>query len=211
MAEKVSSPKAKGTRHKCIQGAKLKNIEGNLVKMDEKMQRVYVIVTGNGNPENSILFQLAGVKKGQEDVSKAVNMLIEKYEESIKLANSAVHAVEIYNGEKKGFEKGQADAKETDREVVEREKREKDERHAKLMRIFTAISVTIAAVALVINTIRNFNTVTKVDTVNSRIEDLGTPVIINKRSGEIVNLPAEFGLKYYPNDFDDSTKTDTIR
>ena len=47
------------------------------------------------------------------------------------------------------------------------------------------------------------------EALNSRVDDLGSPVVTNPR-GEFVPLPEGFTLKMWPNDFDEQTK-DTVK
>lgn len=191
--KKRSSTKA----HKCVQTEKLHD-------MDVRIKELHNIVTGNGTPENGMIFQLALLNKGQGDLLEKLNgiggsisELTGKYNESIKLANTAKNAIAEYKKEVGGIEKGKETAhKEEDR--IKTHKREN---------LRTGVTLTmaiIAAIGLGLTAYFGFRNSQKADTTIRKVDDLGTPVVTNSR-GQTVPLPDGYTLKMFPNDFNNDT------
>ncbi|MCU0379333.1 MAG: hypothetical protein MUC78_13850 [Bacteroidales bacterium] len=200
----MAEVKSKKVTHRCRQTRHLQAI-------DDKIHKVYVMITGNGNPEDGMLFQLAAVKKGQEDVNKSVNDLINKYQESINAANSAKSAVEKYVAEREGYTAGTKSIKEQQDDIAQRDRSAKELRHSKVIRVLTFITVLVAALALGVNTffnIKDRKVPEKIQTIENKVDGLGSPIVVNPR-GEIVALPEGYELRMWGKDPDISDK-DTI-
>ncbi len=192
----MTPTKPKTVKHKCIQ-----------VK---KIQDVYDIITGDGTPEDGMLFQLALLKSGQgtvlkklEDINSSIKELHDKYEASIKLAQSVKNAFGEYKKEVTGFEKGED-------HVIKTQDKKKSERRERLRSVLQTMLAVIAAIGLVLTAYFGFKThkeTAKIDGINTKVDDLGTPVLT--RGNNVIELPPEFKIKFWPYDFD--TKNDTIK
>lgn len=156
--EKLGGKSKSSTRHYCSQR--------------EAIARINFILVGNGTPEGSLLFKVAGMadhisnmskdiaeikedtvtKKDLTSVLNSVNDLSKMYESTLEAAVAAKHAIEIYKAEEGGKEKGR-DLIITDGEKFESMK------HNKRVRTLQTIGLFIAGIGLLVTasfTVANF-------------------------------------------------------
>lgn len=197
MATKTAKSKKRSVRHVCVQTEKLSD-------MDVRIKELHHIVTGNGTPEEGMIFQMVLLNKGQSDllaklgeVGSSMGDLTGKYEESIKLANTAKNAITEYKKEVNGIEKGKE-------KVYKEEDRIKTHKRERLRTAVTLVMAFIAAVGLGLTAYFGFKNSQKADTTLQKVDDLGTPVVTNSR-GQTVPLPDGYTLKMFPNDFNNDT------
>lgn len=204
MPTKTDKPKKRSVRHVCIQTDKLSD-------MDVRLKELHTIITGNGTPENGIIFQMALLNKGQGDVLNklervggSINELTSKYEESIRIASTAKNAVTEYKKEVVNIEKGKE-------RVYKEEDRLKTRKRENLRTGITLVMAIIASIGLIFTAYFGFKNSQKADTTIRKVDDLGTPVLTNPR-GQTVPLPDGYTLKMFPNDFiNDTTPNPNIK
>jgi hypothetical protein len=161
----------------------------HVCQKEDYLDRVNLILFGNGTPEQGIIFVVKQYLVEHPKLVKAVEEINGKVDKAIEDARIANKAVEMYKAEMNGIEIGEG--KKTAKKKL------------KFDTWVSIIGTVVIVIALIISfiTLKNGNQET-----DKKIDDLGTPVIVNPR-GVVVPLPDGDQLKMYPKDFvDDTTK-----
>ena len=88
----------------------MSDIEENKVvhycTQSEAIDRINLLLVGNGHPEDGLAFKVAKMTQDTADIKEAVNKLGTMYKESLDAAISASHALDKYKAETAQFEAG---------------------------------------------------------------------------------------------------------
>jgi hypothetical protein len=167
--------------HVCTQSESIKYLVENNTKLS-------IIITGDGNPEAGLCRQVALINERQHNVLESIKGLTvsvddfhKKYDETREAAQTAQHAIDQYKEEVKLLEES--------REKTKAEKR------AELLKFIEVISIIIAAIGLIITSWFSFHGSQEVMANSKKIDDLGTPVIVNSRG--LTTLPQGDTLKFF--------------
>jgi len=165
--------------HNCTEEYKINQLIDNVNKLS-------VIITGNGDPDSSLCNKLTVVKQRQDGVLKKLDEIhesLENYHSETKEAkNIAVvvqSAFEKYQAESAGVKKGKEESS-TQGQVT-------------FNNIVNIIGTILVVIGLIITVLMGKR---RDEKLNNKIDNFGTPVIINSR-GQIDNLPAGDSLKFY--------------
>lgn len=170
--------------------------EATLDHLQENVNKLSIIITGNGNPEKGIARKVALIGERQEVMLDKIDDFkksIDGYHSEVVLAREAAltakSAVERYQATIEGEEKGAA----------------KVSSHAQVTfnNIVSIVGTLLVVCGLIITMVLSAR---ERDSIDKKIENLGVPVIVNPR-GKATQLPAGDALKFFPKDFGvDSTK-----
>jgi hypothetical protein len=162
----------------------------------ESNQRLSIIITGNGDPEKGIARKVALINERQAGVLvklQDIHVSLENYHKEIDeaktMANTVSGALERYKAEVSSS--------------VKTEKEIRAETRAERMKFLQTASVIIATIMLCITAVFSFvnhrqsiKNANNIEVTKDKIDELGTPVVINPR-GVTVPLPPGDSLKYY--------------
>jgi hypothetical protein len=152
-----------------------------LKRQEELLSRLGLVTLGNGNPENGLLFMfrifLEEDKKRQNDIAEIKTAVKESIESSLKTAK----ILALYKAEMHGVEIGAA------------------KKSAKMKLKFDTVTNIIGTMIVLLGLFIAFLEFKKETVVTrDKIENLGTPVIINSRGLPAV-LPTGDSLKFFRN------------
>ena len=183
-------------RKPAIRGSKIEVIHTctqaeTLARHTELLDRFSKLSLGNGHPEDGFLFKLEAYINNHKTIIEDVAEIKKTVREAIELSGKAIHASEIYKAEMTGMEAGQGRA----------DKKAKG-RFNSAIQIITTIAL-IASLYVAVMEFKKSNAKT-----DQKIEDLGTPVIVNSRG--VTSLPSGDSIKYFTkkgySNFKDTTK-----
>jgi hypothetical protein len=165
--------------HNCTEEYKINQLVDNINKLS-------IIITGNGDPESSLCNKLSVVKQRQDGVLKKldeIHVSLEDYHSETKEAkNIAVvvqSAFEKYQAETTGVKKGREEAS--------------TKQQVSFNNLISIVGTIIMVIGLIITALVGKNEREKIE---QRINNFGTPVILNSR-GHIDELPAGDSLKFF--------------
>jgi len=219
MAPNRATPKkqeklpANNNDHECIQTSVLRKYASifrkNTILLNNHgiiLDRLSRVTIGNGHEEDGLLFLMRAHLKEHSSIVEDIA--------EIKLKLSTVTEIntelEIQRRVKVEKQKILADIeekKEKDEGKLYSKKTIRWQRIGVIAGIITAcLSIILITTFSVLNYAINKETKSEVSTVTNKVDDLGSPVVVNKR-GETVSLPSGYELKMYPQDFTgDTTK-----
>lgn len=178
--------------HTCTQEENLRRQEENSKRHAELLERLGIVTLGNGHPEDGLLFMFRAFLERDKQRVLDLERIDKKLDDAIKANATTRNALNIYKAETEGIKKGSENAN-------------KDQ-NTKTGFTFQTAMLVVAIIVFLTNLffqLKTFNLSQKTNdtsvTTNKNVENLGTPVIVNDRSGKIVNLPDGFSLKYYGN------------
>jgi len=173
---------------------KPQTIVKHICVQEKKIIQMHKAVTGNGNPEEGLQFQVLLLNKNNKalnesikEINGSLNIIKDKYDETIEVANSAKNAIERYQAEGVAVDI-----------AIEKLKVQRQSNRAKWFQIVT-ILITFAGI--VISALIGFK---NDNNLERRIDNLGVPVITNPR-GQKIDLPEGSSVKMFPNDFINDT------
>jgi hypothetical protein len=193
-----------------------KEIIKTLVESNNKLS---IILVGNGDPKKGLFYQFTEFMADHKIVVNSINEIKEgvaglhtRADDNKKAAETAMSAIEKYKLECKAFEAGAKERE--DKEVIAAElkaKQLKDEQE----KIFVAKQLKakqrqdnwqkiIWVIMALIGLYGIYNMNKQGATNTKKIDDLGTPVIVNPR-GAVSPLPKGDELKMFPKDFNGDT------
>jgi hypothetical protein len=159
---------------------------------EELLDRIGLVLFGDGTPEDGISFMFRESLKHQETLSKDVQEIKGKVTEAIESSGKAVRALESY--------KKEISTVELTKEKMKSTRKEKFEKTVRLIEIF----VIVIGLGFTIYQVIKGN-----EKTDKKLDGLGSPVIVNAR-GDITPLPYGDSIKYFTkkgyNDFKDTTK-----
>jgi hypothetical protein len=165
--------------HDCNQVEKLKQLIDNTNKLS-------IIITGNGDPAKGLCRQVALIGERQGSVVQKldeIHLSLDKYHQDLDTAKDITlkvkSAFDKYEAEMIGEEKGR-DKASTAGQVS-------------FNNIISIVGTLLVVVGLVITVLIGRK---EREVLDNKIDNLGTPVIINQR-GEIDRLPDGDSLKYF--------------
>lgn len=171
--------------HTCTQKGAIKHLVDNTNKLS-------IIITGNGEPEKGLCSQVALINERQKGVLQAVNEVNEQLKgvnenHNVLLGEITRVGAKVDNSEK------QEERDQIAKDLIEKKKQDAWQRW---VWIFMGV-LTLAGLLLnIIHSSKN----------GRKLDNLGTPVIINSRGMPTV-LPNGDQLRMYPKDFTgDTTK-----
>jgi len=190
-------------------GRKPKTVIVHQCSKAEMLDRMNMVLFGNGHPEDGLAFLVRAFIKDQtamheniDAIKNSITGLYQKYDETYDAAERAQHAIDNYKLEEEAFAKG----KEEVEEKVGKKTAEGRENFNKNVGFWMLI---VTAFGLLVTMILTLASNKKVE---NRILDWGSPRYINSRTGQDEPLPKGYELKMWPNDFvGDTTETDSIR
>jgi hypothetical protein len=167
----------------------------HVCQKEEYLDRVNLILFGNGTPEQGLIFIVKQYLVEHPKLVKAVEEINGKVDAAIENSRVAISAVDKYKATMDGVEIGEG----------KREAKKK-------LKFDTWVSI-IGTIVIVVGLAITIWQVTKGNeqsAANStKIDDLGTPVIVNAR-GELAPLPTGDSIKYFGpkgyGNFKDTTK-----
>lgn len=196
MASSVKTKSKKvGTNHKCLKASTIK-------RQGELIERIGKVTLGNGTPEDGLLFKFRTFLEDHNKMVENINDLKVKVEQSLTDSATTRHAFELYKTHEEGAEEGEKEIKE--RAVIAKNLKETQLRDRWQKVIWVTMGIIAIASIWVNIWLNNKNS----NVVETKVDNLGEPVVVNPR-GEIVNLPSEYSLKMWPNDFDKGTQDTT--
>ncbi len=198
MVVKSKSVKRK-TSHSCNKNATIKR-QGVLI------DRISLIVLGNGKLEDGLFFQFKEFMKDHKEVVNDISEIKDK----LSTVNEINTELEIQRRVKLTEDNLRKEFAELQSKADDKKEDKKKFSWTRFSIVSASIGLVIMAIFQVLNYIKSGEIKTEVNTVNSRVDDLGNPVIISK-DGKPLDT-RNYTLKMWPKDFTgDTTKADTIK
>ncbi|MBK5202098.1 MAG: hypothetical protein JJE45_00050 [Prolixibacteraceae bacterium] len=181
----------------------------------EAIDRMTLILVGNGHPEDGLAFRFNEFMKDHKSVVSDISDIKTDIKKAIESAGTAVHAIEIFKAEettkditKDDLEKKQLIADELkarikkegeDREFVSYNLKAGKKRDS-WQRVIWIITAVFALVSLWAGLYFGFEKINQNQTqIEDKVNNMGIPFVTNSR-GEILALPDSTKIMYYPND-----------
>jgi hypothetical protein len=166
----------------------------------QQLERMRLIIVGNGNPETGLAFIAKANVKAISEIKEDITYIKNKLEETIIAASTAASSLEKYKLEVKSFEAGKDDAEE---KAIIAENLAAQKRRDSWQRYFWVIMACLGIVSIWLSIWLSDRRSVK---TNTKIDNLGVPIEVNTRSGEFVKTP-DVEIKFWPKDFTgDTTK-----
>ena len=190
-------PKKVAILHSC---AEAKTLERHSVLLE----RISEVTLGNGYPEDGLLYKF---RKFMDEHLVVVNDIAEIKEKlsSVTEINTTLEINRLVNVE---VDKIKEKMKAEQNIKVTQVHSKKAIRWQTVGVILAGISVITLIIFQYLNYRISLKTLPVIERTDSKVDNLGTPVQVNTRSGEIVSNP-DIKIKFFPKDFTgDSTKID---
>jgi predicted SnoaL-like aldol condensation-catalyzing enzyme len=161
----------------------------------EVLEQMSIILVGNGHPEDGLAFRFGEFMTDHKRVLENIEEIKLNVSTAIKASITAAHAIEEY----KRHEEDISEGKEAIIKLAEKSTKEKREK------IRTTLQLMATIIGIMMFILAYMNIIKQSTTNGKKIDNLGTPVLMNPR-GAVEPLQKGEVLKMYPKDF---TGTDT--
>jgi hypothetical protein len=191
---------------------KIKRVIVHKCSKEVVIARISEILVGNGKPDTGLAFRFSAFMDDHQRVLNDISEIKDK----LSVQTQVNHEIEIQNRVKAALEHSEKNKK-LENERADRNRREADiiainlraqHRRDNWQKVIWVIMALIALYGIFSNKVQN--KLQSKETVQ-KIEDLGTPVVVNKRSGEFVVLPPDTELKMFGQVKDTTKKQDSIK
>lgn len=162
------------------------------------LNRINTVLFGNGHPEDGLAFMFRAFLEKEKSKEADIAEIKKQVGEAVGSAMTAKHALELYQKEMEGREKQQ--------------KIENDKKTFNWDKTFKVLGSVLALITLIVMAYFQWKSSGKMDDVEKRVYDQGTPVVTDTRGRPIQGAE----VRFWPKDFEgdttnaDTTKIDTI-
>jgi hypothetical protein len=177
-----------------------KNETTHFCTQEDAINRINLILVGNGHPEDGLAFVVKAMTKDMSEIKTHLSAVNANISEAIKAATTSSSALELYKKETESIERGKVEA-EGRQQLAESLKRANIRDN--WYKVFTALALIASIYFGFANNKKSSKIETTTSATENKIDTRGVPVVV--RNGQVLNLPSGSEIKFYPSDFGGDT------